>query len=223
MFLLNSCLGHFSAAACAALLLPKLRSHFAEFLNNTSPAGLRILSSSTCVGLRYGPLLHDSGFSRQEGAAASLLHFAPHHAFVSCRADFPTLRLLRLHRAFHSRLCFPSRVPAVLITRGAGILNLLSIGYASLPLLRPRLTQSRSALLWKPWIFGHKDSHLILATHSGILSSMQSTAPYGTASSRMQCSSTNSTDVKFLSFGVVFQPRTFSAQDLSTSELLRTL
>ena len=144
---------------------------FAEFLNNTSPAGLRILSSSTCVGLRYGPLLHDSGFSRQEGAAASLLHFAPHHAFVLCRADFPTLRLLRLHRAFHSRLCFPSRVPAVLITRGAGILNLLSIGYASLPLLRPRLTQSRSALLWKPWIFGRKDSHLALATHSGILSS----------------------------------------------------
>ena len=178
MFLLNSCLGHFSAAACAALLLPKLRSHFAEFLNNTSPAGLRILSSSTCVGLRYGPLLHDSGFSRQEGAAASLLHFAPHHAFVSCRTDFPILRLLRLHRAFHSRLCFPSRVPAVLITRGAGILNLLSIGYASLPLLRPRLTQSRSALLWKPWIFGRKDSHLALATHSGILSSYPSTAPY---------------------------------------------
>ena len=27
----------------------------------------------------------------------------------------------------------------------------------------------------------------------------------------------------FLSFGVVFEPRTFSAQDLSTSELLRTL
>ena len=161
-----------------APLLPKLRGHFAEFLNNASPAGLRILSSSTCVGLRYGPLLHDSGFSRQEGAAASLLHFAPHHAFVSCRADFPTLRLLRLHRAFHSRLCFPSRVPAVLITRGAGILNLLSIGYASLPLLRPRLTQSRSALLWKPWIFGRKDSHLPLATHSGILSSIQSTAPY---------------------------------------------
>ena len=70
-------------------------------------------------------------------------------------------------------------------------LHLLSIGYDSRPRLRPRLTQSRSALLWKPWIFGHKDSHLILATHSGILSSMQSTAPYGTASFRMQCSSTN--------------------------------
>src|SRR5699024_9268497 len=57
-------------------------------------------------------------------------------------------------------------------------LNLLSIGYASRPRLRSRLTQSRSALLWKPWIFGRKDSHLPLATHSGILSSIQSTAPY---------------------------------------------
>ena len=101
-------------------------------------------------------------------------------------------------------------------------LNLLSIGYVFRPRLRPRLTQSRSALLWKPWIFGLEDSHLHLATHSGILSSQHSTAPYRYRFSvlRMllyQCLTT------FLSFGVVFQPRTFSAQDLSTSELLRTL
>ena len=70
-------------------------------------------------------------------------------------------------------------------------LNLLSIGYVSRPRLRPRLTQGRSALPWKPWIFGHKDSHLILATHSGILSSIPSTVPSGTASLRIQCSSTN--------------------------------
>ena len=99
--------------------------------------------------------------------------------------------------------------------------NLLSIDYVFRPRLRPRLTQGRSALPWKPWIFGLEDSHLYLATHSGILSSMQSTAPSGTASSRMQCSSTNL--FRFLSFGGAFQPRTFSAQDLSTSELLRTL
>ena len=37
-----------------APLLPKLRGHFAEFLNNASLVRLRILSSSTCVGLRYG-------------------------------------------------------------------------------------------------------------------------------------------------------------------------
>ena len=70
-------------------------------------------------------------------------------------------------------------------------LHLLSIGYGFRPRLRPRLTQSRSALLWKPWIFGLKDSHLHLATHSGILSSINSTAPFGTASTLIQCSSTN--------------------------------
>ena len=43
-----------------APLLPKLRGQLAEFLDNPSPVGLRILSSSTCVGLRYGhlPYIH---------------------------------------------------------------------------------------------------------------------------------------------------------------------
>ena len=70
-------------------------------------------------------------------------------------------------------------------------LNLLSIDYVFRPRLRSRLTQGRSALPWKPWIFGRKDSHLPLATHSGILSSRLSTAPSGTASSWRQCSSTD--------------------------------
>ena len=69
--------------------------------------------------------------------------------------------------------------------------HLLSIGCAFRPRLRPRLTQGRSASPWKPWIFGRKDSHLPLATHSGILSSRSSTAPYGTASLDRQCSPTN--------------------------------
>ena len=47
-----------------APLLPKLRGQYAEFLNNPSPVGLRILSSSTCVGLRYGHLIHTYTFSR---------------------------------------------------------------------------------------------------------------------------------------------------------------
>ena len=37
-------------------LFANLRGQFAEFLNNASPARLRILSSPTCVGLRYGYL-----------------------------------------------------------------------------------------------------------------------------------------------------------------------
>ena len=47
-----------------APLLPKLRGQYAEFLNNPSPDGLRILSSSTCVGLRYGRLRYSHTFSR---------------------------------------------------------------------------------------------------------------------------------------------------------------
>ena len=154
------------------------------------------------------------------GSHASLLHFTPHHVFRLCygfASNTPTsLVPVFPFPARALRLCPHSSV----LMRYRN-LNLLSIGYAVKPRLRPRLTQSRSALLWKPWIFGRKDSHLPLATHSGILSSIHSTAPSGTASSRMQCSSTN--PLGFLSFGVVFQPRTFSAQDLSTSELLRTL
>ena len=51
MFLLNSRLSLFSAASLEAPLIPKLRGHFAEFLNKGSPVRLRILSSPTCVGL----------------------------------------------------------------------------------------------------------------------------------------------------------------------------
>ena len=140
-----------------------------------------------------------------------------------CHPDLPKWLVPRLHRDNPSPASAFLTCPHSSVIPQYRNLHLLSIGYDSRPRLRPRLTQSRSALLWKPWIFGLEDSHLHLATHSGILSSMHSTAPYGTASSRMQCSSTNSTCVQFLSFGVVFQPRTFSAQDLSTSELLRTL
>ena len=102
-------------------------------------------------------------------------------------------------------------------------LRLLSIGSAFRLRLRSRLPQGRSALPWNPWIFGRKDSHLPLATHSGILSSRRSTSPSGGASPRRQCSPTMRPLRRILSFGGVFQPRTFSAQGLSAGELLRTL
>ena len=204
-----------------APLLPKLRGHFAEFLNNASSVGLRILSSSTCVGLWYGHMIHNSGFSWRRGFTSfsteisirvrlhvSLRGFPQKHHFVLAPV-FPFPALVILPRPHSSDTMWYRN------------LNLLSIDYASRPRLRPRLTQGRSALPWKPWIFGRKDSHLTLATHSGILSSLKSTAPSGTASSLRQCSSTDPFGSR--GFGVVFQPRTFSARHLSTSELLRTL
>ena len=160
-----------------APLLPKLRGHFAEFLNNTSSVGLRILSSSTCVGLRYGHIWHNSGFSRQP--VRMLRYFSSLHitarTFVCGFANTPSPLLVPV---------FPFLAHAFLLRPHSSDhmwyrnLNLLSIGYASRPLLRSRLTQGRSALPWNPWIFGRKDSHLPLATHSGILSSYPSTAPY---------------------------------------------
>src|SRR5699024_7642425 len=51
-----------------APLLPKLRGHFAEFLNHSSPERLSILYLTTCVGLGYGPCMYIArGFSRQHG------------------------------------------------------------------------------------------------------------------------------------------------------------
>ena len=60
-----------------APLLPKLRGQYAEFLNNPSPVGLRILSSSTCVGLRYGRSRYPLHLFSPLASAASLLFSVP--------------------------------------------------------------------------------------------------------------------------------------------------
>ncbi len=70
-----------------APLLPKLRGHFAEFLNKGSLARLRILSLPTCVGLRYGHQLSSlETFLDSVGSATSLLDFVPRHVsgFLDC-------------------------------------------------------------------------------------------------------------------------------------------
>ena len=69
-------------------------------------------------------------------------------------------------------------------------LYLLSIDYAFRPRLRSRLTQSGRTFLWKPWVFGAWDSHPRSATHTGILSSMISTRPFGRTSPFMERSPT---------------------------------
>ena len=109
-------------------------------------------------------------------------HFAPRHAFGSC-SGFAGCTPPSLAPVFpFPAHALPMRPHSSVYMRYRNF-NLLSIDYVFRPRLRSRLTQSRSALLWKPWIFGREDSHLSLATHSGILSSYPSTAPYGTASS----------------------------------------
>ena len=81
MFLVNSRLGQFTAAPSGsgredlhptgALLLPKLRSHFAEFLNEGYLDHLSILYLSTCVGFGTGTRILPRGFSRGHGVRDS--------------------------------------------------------------------------------------------------------------------------------------------------------
>ena len=191
MFLLNSCLGQFSAATFTW-------HSFSRSYGVILPSSLTILLPSA-LGFSPHPPVSVCGTGTYKTIAAFLDSQGPglpylcsvritssdlYHGFAN---DTPT----SLAPGSPSPDSIPCLCPHSSVYMRYRNFNLLSIDYVFRPRLRPRLTQSRSALLWKPWIFGLEDSHLYLATHSGILSSMQSTAPYGTASFRMQCSSTN--------------------------------
>ena len=140
MFLLNSRLGLFSAASFEAPLLPKLRGHFAEFLNNGSPVRLRILSSPTCVGLRYGHL-----YNCQQLFSPAWIHMLPYLSSVLHKIR---LMLSVLHYSTASLTpqalpstcsCYPS-VSLLRSYRWYWNLNQLSIAYDYRPRLRSRLT-----------------------------------------------------------------------------------
>ena len=88
-----------------------------------------------------------------------------------------------------------------------------------------RLTQGGRTFPWNPWALGVQDSHLHLATHTGILSSLSSTALSSPASMNKERSPTTWVflSIQIQSFGSRLSPVTSSAQNCSTSELLRTL
>ena len=89
-----------------APLLPKLRGRFAEFLNKGSPVRLRILSSPTCVGLRYGHLHHKlAAFLASVDSYTSLLYFGPYRASGLHRAYFTTRYPKRFARFYHQPGC----------------------------------------------------------------------------------------------------------------------
>ena len=100
-----------------APLLPKLRGQFAEFLNNASLAHLRILSSSTCVGLRYGHLYTISAsFSRQCASWKFVTYFS---LYLSIRVfplpRFPStpvsLTSFKYFGGAGISTCYPSATP----------------------------------------------------------------------------------------------------------------
>ena len=106
MFLINSRLGLFTATRLSQRvpLLPKLRGHFAEFLNKSSPVRLRIFFSSTCVGLRYGYLIKlTAAFLAGADSRASLLYSVPRHGSAFRHTYFTICQPYRLDALFHPR------------------------------------------------------------------------------------------------------------------------
>ena len=132
------------------------------------------------------------------------------------------MRLPRLYRTFHFRPMFPSRVPTVLLPCGTGISTCCPSATLFSLTLGPDFPRADQLY---PGDLGYSATRILtlfslLIPAFSLLSTPQllpvlllrvKNAPLPTCIRR------------FLSFGSVFQPRTFSAQDLSTSELLRTL
>ena len=150
MFLLNSCLSLFSAACVS-------RHPFSRSYGVILPSSFTMLLPSA-LGFSPHPPVSVYGTGAYIAIAAFLdsqltsfatLWFAPHHVFglpggFANQTPSPLVPVFPFPaRALHMR-------PHSSVHMWYRNLNLLSIGYVFRPLLRPRLTQSRSALLWKP-------------------------------------------------------------------------
>ena len=191
MFLLNSCLGQFSAATS--------RWHsFSRSYGVILPSSLTMLLPSALGFSPHPPVsVYGTGLSKTIAAFldAWLTHFPTLNSVritsSDCTADLPTVLLPRLHRLFHFRLVLSTRVPTVLIHCSTGIStcypSTTSFDLALGPDL-PRADQLYSGNL--RYSAGRILTFLsLLIPAFSLLYSPQ--LLIGTASSRIQCSSTN--------------------------------
>ena len=148
--------------------------------------------------------------------------FTPHITSSDCAPDLPDALLPRLYRSFHSRLMLSVCVPTVLFICGTGIStcypSTTSFDLALGPDL-PRADQLYSGNL--RYSAGRILTFLSLLIPAFSLLTNPLLLPVQLRPVKNAPLPINIR--QFPSFGSVFQPRTFSAQDLSTSELLRTL
>ena len=191
MFLLNSCLGQFSAASS--------RWHsFSRSYGVILPSSLTMLLPSALGFSPHPPVsVYGTGLSKTIAAFldAWLTHFPTLNSVritsSDCTADLPTVLLPRLHRLFHFRLVLSTRVPTVLSYCSTGIStccpSATSFDLALGPDL-PRADQLYSGNL--RYSAGRILTFLsLLIPAFSLLYSPQ--LLIGTASSRIQCSSTN--------------------------------
>ena len=210
-----------------APLLPKLRGHFAEFLNEGSPDRLGILYPSTGVGLRYGHVDLARGFSWQLGSATSALNWPPHHTSgsgngFSCSHHCPTC----LAAPFQP--CGQPTMPrhpiaSLSIRRGAGILTCCPsptpLGLGLGPTNPTRINLPSETLDLRRTCFSHVSRYSCQHSHFCTLhcSSRYSFHAVQNAPLPVPLLWNSVASASDLS------PVTFSAQERLTSELLRTL
>ena len=157
----------------------------------------------TAACFRRHPFFRSYGVNMPSSLTTLLplaLGFSPHPpvSVFGTGARFPFLAttspcFLTIFSPF--RPCLPAhgsglRCVSVSLSDRLRIIYRICIDYAFRPRLSPRLTLGGRTFPRKPWIFGHYDSHAILATHSGILTSVQSTAAFAATSPRTERSPT---------------------------------
>ena len=152
-----------------------------------------------------------------------LPYFSSVHVTSSLyEAGFLTSQLPRLYGSSHSPLMLSSCVPTVLVSTSTGISTCRpSATLFSLTLGPdfPRADQLYSGNLGYSAVRILTLLSLLIPAFSLLVSPRLLSVPLR----RDDNAPLPPCSCMILSFGVVFEPRTFSAQDLSTSELLRTL
>ena len=137
-----------------------------------------------------------------------------------CETDLPSSLLPRLHRASHSRLALTTCVPTVLLSSSAGISTCCPSTTAFALALGPDLPRADQLYSGN---LGYSAIRILTLFSLLIPAFSLPARPRLLPVPLRPDGNAPLPTFRFLSFGVVFQPRTFSAQDLSTSELLRTL
>ena len=134
--------------------------------------------------------------------------------------DLPVSLLLCLHRSFLSRLTLSFCVPTFLIYRSTGISTCCPSATSSDLALGPDLPRADQLY---PGNLRYSATRILTLFSLLIPAFSLPCSPQLLTVLLLPACNAPLPTFRFLSFGGAFQPRTFSAQDLSTSELLRTL
>ena len=167
-----------------------------------------------------GTLNIASAFSCQRGFTCFTTCISLRITASHCHPDLPKWLVPRLHRAFHSRLPLSLRVPTVLSYRSTGISTCCPSATTLVLALGPDLPRADQLYSGN---LGYSAIRILTLFSLLIPAFSLPCSPQLLTVLLLPACNAPLPTFRFLSFGGAFQPRTFSAQDLSTSELLRTL